>query len=60
MPHFTETFAMSFTSTTGGGRLIYGADCRPTDDLVKFAKGASVVLLEATLPRRSAVACAAT
>ena len=29
VPHFTETFAMSFTSTTGGGRLIYGADCRP-------------------------------
>jgi len=51
VPHFTETFAMSFTSTTGGGRLIYGADCRPTEDLVKFAKGASVVLLEATLPR---------
>ena len=60
VPHFTETFAMSFTSTTGGGRLVYGADCRPTEDLVKFAKGASVVLLEATLPRPSATACAAT
>ncbi|MBN1530766.1 MAG: MBL fold metallo-hydrolase [Thermoleophilaceae bacterium] len=51
VPHFTETYAMSFTSKTGGGRLIYGADCRPTEDLVTFAKGASVVLLEATLPR---------
>jgi ribonuclease BN (tRNA processing enzyme) len=51
VPHFTETFAMCIGSTNGGGRLIYGADSRPTEDLVRFAKGASLMLVEATLPR---------
>ncbi|HEU0025330.1 MAG TPA: MBL fold metallo-hydrolase [Thermoleophilaceae bacterium] len=51
VPHFTETFAMSISSTDGGGRIIYGADSRPTEDLVKFAKGANLMLVEATLPR---------
>jgi ribonuclease BN (tRNA processing enzyme) len=51
VPHFTETFAMSISSTDGGGRIVYGADSRPTEDLVKFAKGANLMLVEATLPR---------
>ena len=42
---------MSLTSTDGGGRLVYGADCRPTDDLVEFAPGRELMLVEATLPR---------
>src|SRR4051794_1595387 len=29
VPHFTETFALSITSTNGGGRLAYGADSSP-------------------------------
>ena len=51
VPHFTETFAMSLASSAGGARIIYGADCRPTPDLAEFARGASVMLVEATLPR---------
>jgi ribonuclease BN (tRNA processing enzyme) len=51
VPHFTETYAMSLSSEDGGGRIVYGADSRPTPELVSFAKGASLMLMEATLPR---------
>ena len=51
VPHFTETFAMCVRSSDGGGLLGYGADSRPTDDLVKFARGCDLLLIEATLPR---------
>ena len=51
VPHFIETFAISASSTNGGGKLIYGADCRPTDTLVRFAHDTDVLLIEATLPR---------
>ncbi len=49
VPHFTETFAMSFSS--GGRRIVYGADSCPTDVLREFAPGAELMLVEATLPR---------
>lgn len=51
VPHFTETYAICAKSTNGGGRLAYGADCRPSEEIVEFAKGADVLLIEATLPR---------
>jgi len=51
VPHFMETYAMCLTSSNGGGRLVFGADCRPTDDLVEFSEGADLLLIEATLPR---------
>ena len=51
VPHFIETYAVSAASTNGGGKLIYGADCRPTDTLVRFAHDTDVLLIEATLPR---------
>ena len=51
VPHFTETFAMSISSTNGSGRIIYGADCSPTDALAEFARDADLMLVEATLPR---------
>jgi ribonuclease BN (tRNA processing enzyme) len=51
VPHFTETFAMSISSTNGSGRIVYGADCSPTDALSDFARNADLMLLEATLPR---------
>ena len=50
VPHFTETFAMSF-SAGGAGRIVYGADTCPTDALNEFARGADLLLAEATLPR---------
>lgn len=51
VPHFVETFAICAQSTNGGGRLTYGADCRPTDTLVRFAHESDLLLIEATLPR---------
>jgi ribonuclease BN (tRNA processing enzyme) len=51
VPHFTETFAVCVQSANGGGRLVYGADSRPTEELVQFAHGCDLLLVEATLPR---------
>jgi ribonuclease BN (tRNA processing enzyme) len=51
VPHFTETFAMSISSTNGSGRIVYGADSSPTEALAEFARDADLMLVEATLPR---------
>ena len=51
VPHFTPTHAIDVASTNGGGRFTYGADCRPTDELVRFAEGTDLLMVEATLPR---------
>ena len=51
VPHFTETFAMSISSSNGSGRIVYGADSRPTHALEEFARDADLMLVEATLPR---------
>jgi ribonuclease BN (tRNA processing enzyme) len=51
VPHFTETFAIRVESSNGGGRLVFGADSRPTEELVEFARGCDLLLVEATLPR---------
>ena len=51
VPHFTETFAIRVGSTDGGGVLVYGADSRPSEDLVEFVRDADLLLVEATLPR---------
>jgi ribonuclease BN (tRNA processing enzyme) len=51
VPHFTETFAMAISSENGAGRIVYGADSSPTDALTGFARGADLMLVEATLPR---------
>ena len=49
VPHYTPTFAVELASN--GGRLTYSADCSPNDELVKFAHGTDLLLIEATLPR---------
>jgi ribonuclease BN (tRNA processing enzyme) len=49
VPHYVATFAVEMASN--GGRFTYGADCRPNDDLVRFAHDTDVLLIEATLPR---------
>ena len=51
VPHFTETFAICLSSSSSSGRIVYGADCRPTDALTEFAQGTELLLVEATLPR---------
>ena len=52
VPHFMQTFAVDFRSADGsGGRLTYGADCRPGKEIIEIARDADLLLLEATLPR---------
>jgi ribonuclease BN (tRNA processing enzyme) len=51
VPHFVDTFAVSVQAGNGGGRLAYGADSRPAEELVEFARDADLFLVEATLPR---------
>jgi ribonuclease BN (tRNA processing enzyme) len=51
VPHFTTTYAIEFASANGAGRFTYGADCRPSDELVDFARGTDLLMVEATLPR---------
>ena len=51
VPHFLETFAISISSTNGGGTLAYGADSSPSKDLCRFVRGADLLVIEATLPR---------
>jgi ribonuclease BN (tRNA processing enzyme) len=51
VPHFMKTFAMCIESRNGSGRLVYGADCSPTDRLADFAQGCELLIIEATLPR---------
>ena len=51
VPHFTETYAMCLSAKKGSGRVVYGADTSPTESLSDFAKGADLLVIEATLPR---------
>jgi ribonuclease BN (tRNA processing enzyme) len=51
VPHYVLTHAIEVRSTLGGGRFTFGADCRPNDELVEFAQGTDLLLIEATLPR---------
>lgn len=50
VPHYVPTWAIEITAPDGA-RLVYGADSSPSEELVTFARGADLVLLEATLPR---------
>ncbi len=51
VPHFLPTCAVDVTSLNGGGRFTYGADSAPTEELVRFADGTDLLMVEATLPR---------
>jgi ribonuclease BN (tRNA processing enzyme) len=51
VPHYVPTYAVEVAGEDGGGRLTFGADCSPTDELVSFATGTDLLLIEATLPR---------
>jgi len=50
VPHYLKTHAIE-VSANGSGRFVFGADTRPTDDLVAFADGTDLLMVEATLPR---------
>jgi ribonuclease BN (tRNA processing enzyme) len=51
VPHFITTYAVDIRSRADRSRFTFSADCRPTDELVEIAKGTSLLLVEATLPR---------
>jgi ribonuclease BN (tRNA processing enzyme) len=51
VPHFTETFAIRIESADADAKLVFGADSRPTADLIDFARDCDLLLVEATLPR---------
>jgi ribonuclease BN (tRNA processing enzyme) len=52
VPHWLPTCAVDVRSTTNGsGRFTYGADSAPTEELVRFADGTDLLMIEATLPR---------
>jgi ribonuclease BN (tRNA processing enzyme) len=51
VPHYTLTHAIGLTSP-GGGRIVFGADCRESEELTEAARGADILLAEATLPER--------
>ena len=49
VPHYILTFAIDVSA--GGRRVTFGADCRPNEELVEFARGTDLLVIEATLPR---------
>lgn len=49
VPHYIVTHAVDLASNSS--RFTYSADCRPNDQLVAFAEGTDVLMIEATLPR---------
>ena len=54
MDHFVQTFAVELRAAAGGAgapRFVFGADTGPTEALVDFARGADLLVAEATLPR---------
>lgn len=48
--HFVPAWAVEIVSTHTGGRFTFGADSAPTEELVRFAHGTDLLMLEATLP----------
>lgn len=49
VPHYIPTFAISVTAAGEQGRFTFGADCAPNQELIDFAKGSDLLLIEATL-----------
>jgi ribonuclease BN (tRNA processing enzyme) len=50
VPHYVCTHAVEVLSPDGR-RFTFGADSSPTDDLIEFARGTDLLMVEATLPR---------
>ncbi|HEY6395971.1 MAG TPA: MBL fold metallo-hydrolase [Solirubrobacteraceae bacterium] len=49
VPHYTRSFAVEVS--TGTARFTYSGDCSPNEELIPFARGTDLLLIEATLPR---------
>ena len=52
VPHYVVTYAVELSA--GGRRLTFGADCSPSRELVDFAAGTDLLLIEATLAEAEA------
>jgi len=50
VPHYVKTWAIAFRDAAGN-RFVFGADCRPNDELIGFARGCDLAMFESTLPR---------
>lgn len=52
VPHYVPTCAVDVCAhLNGGARFTYGADSSPSEELVRFADGTDLLMIEATLPR---------
>lgn len=49
VPHYMSTYAVEIAN--GERRFTYSSDCSPNQELVEFAQGTDLLLIEATLPR---------
>ena len=49
VPHYVPTYALELTASSDARRLIFSADCGPNDELVEFARGAALLVIESTL-----------
>ncbi len=49
VPHYIPTYALDVRVDGDPRRLVFSADCGPNDELVEFARGAQLLLIESTL-----------
>ena len=55
VPHFIRTHAVQVRAD--GASFTYGADCRPNDEIVAFARDSDLLMLEATLEQPEDEGC---
>ena len=55
VPHFVRTHAVQVRA--GGVSFTYGADCRPNEAIVEFARDSDLLMLEATLEQPEEAGC---
>ena len=48
VPHYVPAYALDLRADGGGRRFVFSADCGPNEGLVEFARGADLLLIEAT------------
>jgi len=48
VPHYIRTWACEISAVQGSARFTFGADCAPNQELVEFARGTDLLMLEAT------------
>jgi ribonuclease BN (tRNA processing enzyme) len=48
VPHYVPAYALELRCNGEDGRLVFSSDCGPNEELVEFARGAELLLIEAT------------